>query len=321
MTADGVLRLLVDDRVADPDAIDLVAAERRASAGGVIVRLADILHAHGDGLPPGLSAAAAAACAATERTLALVDRLSDRCRALGLAHAVLGVVERYPDSGRVTLLVDQPPSRALDRALLRDTPSRPLPRRGAALHRRLAGSSSFVAPYGVEVRVRHGRVGRYGEHARFARLLLDRARPQPVGRTSCRAASPEDYFLLLAMERAYAPPGVRLADLAWALPLLRRGPAAVSWDYVFATALACGVASGVSGYLHYLDGEHRRLFNRGLVADDVLVRFGPARERPTTARTFLRQVGATLESGRWHSAARLSFAPVLAALAGLRRTA
>ena len=317
----GVLRLLVDDRVGDPDAIDLVEAGRLAQAGGVVVRLADVLHAHGDGLPPGLGAAAAAACARTQRALAIVDRLGDRCAALGLSHAIVDVAERYPDSGRVVLLVDAPPSAALDRAILRDTPARAAPRRGVGLHRQLAGSSTYVAQYGIQIRVRHGRVGRFGEHAWFARRLLERARPQPVGRSTCRVATPEDYFLLLAIERAYARPGLRLADLAWIMPLLRRTPPALAWDYVFATALACGVVSAISGYLSYVDGEHRRLFRNALVPDDVRRRFGESRRRSTTARTFLRQVGATIESGRWHSAARLSFAPVLAALAGLRRTA
>jgi len=310
----SVLRLLVDDRVGDPDALDLVEAERLASAGGVIVRLADVLLAHGDELPPGLGATAATACAATERTLAIVDRLTDRCTALGLSHAFLGVAERYPDSGRVALLIDAPRSAALDRAILRDTPARPAARRGIALHRQLAGSSTYVAPYGIQIRVRHGRVGRFGEHAWFARQLLGRARPQPVGRTTCRVATPEDHFLLLVVERAYAPAGLRLADLAWVMPLLRRAPP-IDWDYLFATALACGVVPAVSGYLSYVDGEHRRLFGRGLVPDQLQRRFGEPR------RAFLRQVGATIESGRWHSAARLSFAPVLAALAGLRRTA
>jgi hypothetical protein len=324
-----MLRLLVADPLADPDVLDLVEAQRLASQSGVIVRLADALRAYGDELPPQCAAAAAQACTATQRKLELVDRLSDRCIKLGLAHAVLGVAERYPDSAVVTLLVDSPWSPNVDRAILHDLRSRPAKprRRGARFERRLAGATTHIAEYGIELRLRHGRLGRFGEQARFARLLLQRARIQPVGCTTCSVASPEDYFLLLVTERAYMRPAAHLADFAWAVPALR-GPT-FDWDYVFATALSLGVTSGAAAYLQYLVGVYGIVSGgrRSLLSAAVRNRFGvlpddPAAPYPAThvlAHTFVENLRATLEAGRWQSAARLALLPLVAAFAGLQR--
>jgi hypothetical protein len=84
----------------------------------------------------------------------------------------------------------------------------------------------------------------------------------------------------------------------------------------------------VGAYLGYVDGIHRQVFERDLIEAGVLPRFQgmPAPvattfpdQRGTIARAYVRQVGATLESGRWQSAARLSLLPLMAAFAGKRR--
>lgn len=330
LTHINLLRLLADDPLADPADMDLVEAQRLACGGAVIVRLADALRAYDDELPPQLAAAAARACAATQCKLAIVDRLTERCTTLGLAHAFLGVAERYPDSASVTLLVDSPWSLEVDRTVLQTLPSRAAkPRRaGARFERRLAGSTTYVAAYGIELRLRHGRIGRFGEQARFARLLLQRARPQTVGPTTCMVATPEDYFLVLVTERAYMRPSAHVADFAWAVSALRAPD--FDWDYVFATALSLGVSASVATYIGYLLALYRVVSNgrRGdLVPAAVRVRFGVAADPAATpypptqvlAKSFVENLRATLAAGRWESAARLTMLPVVAAFAGMDR--
>ena len=334
LTRVNMLRVAVGDPLADPDMLDLVEAQHIATGNGVIVRLAAALRAYDDVLPPRFAGAAGQASAVTQRKLDIVDRLSERCTALGVGHAFLGVAERYPDSASVTLLVDSPWSARMDRAILRDLPSRPAkPRRfGALLERRLAGVTTHQVAYDIELRLRHGRLGRLGEQARFARLLLQRARVQPVGCTTCFAPTPEDYLLFLATERAYMRASPHLADFVWAVPALRGATTIFDWDYVFATVLSLGVTAAAASYLGFLEGVHRNVCGarRDLVPAAVRERFGVVAERRTAyprpraaARTFAKNLRATLEGGRWQSAARLALLPFIAASAQLggRRTA
>jgi hypothetical protein len=185
----------------------------------------------------------------------------------------------------------------------------------------------------VVIDIHHGRLGQFGEQARYARTLLARARPRSLGHTYCVAASAEDHFLLVATQQAYAKPALRIADVYGAIGALRR-PTELNWDYVFATALSMGMLANVSSYLQYLDRLHRRLLHQPLVGRDLLVRFATATERPpadaertdvrfppvgTSGRLYLNNVHAAIEAGRWHSMARLLLLPVVAALAATPR--
>jgi hypothetical protein len=306
-TGRQVLRQLLADPHADPAELDWADARSLALRHGVIVRLADAVSVTGEPLPPRFQAAAAAACTRTQRALAIVDRLGANCDAIGVSHAFLYTAERYPDSGTVTLLVSAPRSRGLDRAILDALPAAS----GAArnLGNRLAGSSHYSTGAGIQVRIHHGRLGRLGEHARYARLLVERAHRVPVGSTSCRVPSPDDHCLLLAIARAYADEPPRLDDLAWTIPAL--WTQALDWDDLFATALSIGMLESVGAFLAWTNDVHHQLFGRNVVDAAVLSRF-------QGRSSHLRRLGAALEAGRWHSAARLSLRPLIAAVAARR---
>jgi hypothetical protein len=214
--------------------------------------------------------------------------------------------------------------------MLRDVHAIP---RTAALHHRLAGAREYRTASGHRVLVRHGRLGRLGEHARYARILLARARPATAGggTLSAVAPAPTDHLLLLALHRLYARPSFHMSDLPSVIKTIRGGD--VEWDYLFATSLSLGVLPAVGCYLQYVDRLHRALLDAPLVSADTLARFDAVSgergtEFPrvgTAARVYLRHVRATIESGRWHSAIRLSLLPLMAALTagttGPRRTA
>jgi hypothetical protein len=318
------LRLLLNDSRVDLDELDWTAVRDVAERGGVIVRLAQAIVARRETLPANFAEAVARASARTQRMWELVDGLRERCAQLGIAHAFLKAAERYPDAGRDIDLLIAETSPDVDRAILRDVPAT---LRARGFRNRLTGSRTYTAAYGIVIDIRHGRLGQFGEQARYARLLLDRAGPVAVGPTTCIAPSPADHFLLLATQQVYTRPALRLADVYWALATLRQSQA-LPWDYVFATALSMGMLPAVGAYLEYVDRMHARLFDRPLLPDGLLSRFqGANRGRlvrdpdgrfprtPVARRLYLNQIQATVEAGRWNSAARLSLMPLVAALA------
>ena len=315
----------------DLDEVDWSELRQAGQRGGALVRIADAVKSPREPLPPRFAQGVAEACRRAQQVVGLVDTLSRRCNQLGLSHAFLRTAEAYPDASRTIDLLIGDSSTQRDHDILRDIPAVSLP---GLLHHRLAGVTSYRVAYGNRVLIRHGRLGRLGEHARFARLLLQRARPRPMGTATPLAPSGEDHVLLLAMHQLYTRPEFRLSDLYCAVQAVRAPD--FDWDYLFATALSTGIVPSVGCYLQYLDRIHQTVSGRELLSADVVGRFssvarpisqaGTASDArfPRTraaARLYLQNLRATLESGRWHSAARLSLIPVLAALTLRRKTA
>jgi hypothetical protein len=323
------LRLLVDPDGVDLDHLDWAELRRIAERTGVIVRLADALKRHGEVLPPEFAAAAARACAQAQRVFEVVELVGHQCTRLGVPHAFLKVAEWYPDSGPdIDVLIGEY-SPAVDRLILGAVPAAALP---PAVRSRIVGSRSYQAAHGIVVDIHHGRVGQVGEQARFARLLLSRAAPVSAGTTRFTAPTPADHFLLLVMQRLYTWPAFRLADVSGVIAALRTPGAGAdpwSWDYVFATALSMGLVPAVGAYLEYIDRMYARLYDRSLIPESLLTRFqtgAPAPQdderyprTPLARRLYLRQFQATVEAGRWNSAARLSLLPLMALAAGGRK--
>jgi hypothetical protein len=324
------LQVLLDDPRLDLDAVDWAELTRLAERRRVVVRLADAVarRIRKEELPAGLATSAGRAATRTQRTLALIDGLGDACTRLGVTHAFLKTAENYPDSGPDIDLLIADPSAEIDRAILEGIPGA---RRGHGFRQRLSGSRTYTAAMGIVIDLHHARLGRFGEQARYARILLSRARPVPLGVTSCYAPSAEDHFLLIATQQAYTRPALRISDVYGAIGLLRRCDQ-LNWDYIFATALSIDMLPTLGAYLDYLDRMHMRLLNQSLLPQELLARFttgepvlpaaGSDTRFPATAvarRLYVNHVHAALEAGRWHSMARLLLLPVVAAFAARPR--
>ena len=304
------------------DDLDWGELRLAAQRGGAVVRLADRLTqvAGDEPIPSRFTEAAAAACATAQHVVEIAGRLSARCNELGLGHAFLRTLDAYPDAPpTIELLVGHPKS-DIDARMFADLPA---VRRRAFAHHWIANVTSYTAAYGTRIFVRHGRLGRLGEHARFARLLLTRALPGTFGATRCAVPSRADHLLLLAMHQLYTRPAFRLSDLYGAIEAIRTGQ--IDWDYVYGTALSLGIVPAVGSYLHYADRMHLAATQRPLLPVELLTRFEAAPDDmisesayfprlQAAGRLYLQHLRWTLESGRWHSAARLSLLPLLAVL-------
>jgi hypothetical protein len=243
---------------------------------------------------------------------------------------VLKLARDFPDvGGDLDLLVPGPPS-AIDR-VLRDLPAT---RGRRSLAARLAATTVYPAPeHGIAVDVHQGRLGRLGEHARFAALLLGRRRRIEIGGVTCFVPAPEDQLVQQALAYGIGIPAVRIGEAFWTMSAVRAG--GLDWDTVLDTARATGLLPALCCHLSGVDELYRRLIGRPLLdagIHDRLVRrsWGPiafrrGRYRLTPLRVraglFLRQLHARIASGDWTAAGRLCLLPVAAASAGWQRLA
>lgn len=325
----ALLRLLLEDPRFDPDEVDWSTMLELAQRQGLTLRLADWFARRHEGVPAPIAEAFAAARQRQGRLLALVARLEERCARFDIPHVFLTIAQQYPDLGRdIDLLVDGSP-RDVDAALL-DWSVPQLQRRG--VRDRLAATTCYPLPEcGANLVIQHRRMGRMGEHGRFAWRLLHRRRRVRLAEVSWSAPTPEHGLLVLMLHRLYGQPSLRLRDAHWTITTLRRPD--FDWDMLWDAAHAIGVLDGLSCYLNYIEQIHLQVMGAPLVPRDVRrteprstwgqielrdgnYRFAQAR---VAGRLYFREFCADLAAGNWDAAGRLLCLPVVAAAAGYKR--
>lgn len=326
-----VLRLLLDDPTADPRGIDWGAVGALARRDGVEQRLATKLEHRGVELPERFADAVRRARERTARLVALAVRLGEVCERQNLPHVFLTLVQHYPDVGRDVDLLLVRSSLAADRLILDHIPAVPGRRR---LRSRLAGRSVYpLSDLGASLNVYHGRLGRLGEHARFADLVLRRRGKVRLGTAMCQAPAPEDQLLLQALSQSCGRRSLPLRDAYWSIALLRS--TRLDWGALLTTAGTLGLGPGLACHLDYVEQIHQRLTERPLLDPGLRARLGQHRwgrvefrqdsfRFPTTlvtGRLYLQQLRAEVAAGDWEAAARLSLLPVIAVPAAWLRLA
>jgi hypothetical protein len=326
----SLLRLLLDDPRVDPDDLDWSLILPAATRHGLLLRLAAWFDRRGECAPPQVAASIQLERDKLACVVSMVGQIDERCQERGVRHVFLKFAQQYPDLGRdVDLLV------SCDCEVTGEV----LTGRAASLRRqdlrcRLAGTVSYAIPEcDTSVAVHHGRVGRLGEHERFARQILERPRRVSLGSVSFDAPTREDALLLLVLDRLYGRPTLRLRDAHWAITTMRSG--VLDWDYLIATARAQNLIAGLGCYLDYVDQIHRQLFGRAVLPAEVRTRLAPGDwgqvafesgcfrfpAARVTGRLYFAEFCTDLIQGRWEAASRLVWLPIVAAAAGYRRLA
>lgn len=326
-----VLRLLLDDPSVDAGRIDWRVVGGMARRDRVPQRLAACLRRRGVRVPPRFADAVARDAVRRDQLLSLAARLGETCKRQGIPHVFLKLMQPYPDAGQDVDLLLADPSPAADHTVL-DHLSVIRGRR--RLHHRLAATTTYQVPACAAVLdLHHGRLGRLGEHARCADLVLRRRTLARIGSVTCFTPSLEDQLLLQAVAQSGGRRTLRLGDVYWTLATLRGGR--VRWDALLPAAELTGLLPGLSCHLDYADQIHERLFGRSLLEAGIRGRLGRRAWGPVefregsyrfpvvrdTARLCLQQLRDRLAAGDWAPAARLCLFPMVAVGAGWRRPA
>lgn len=324
----ALLRLLLGDPRIDPDDLDWSAVLPLAQKHRLVMRLTAWFALRGEPAPEPFRLLAAQAEERHRVLLDLMARIGERCGRLGVPHAFLKASQQYPDLGRDLELLIPADSPELDTVINGRCGSSVRRRSGAFL----TGTTACAIPNATGVlQIHHGRIGRLGEHTRFAAQLMERSRPLPLGDVVCYSPSPEDALLLQVLSRFYRKPALRLRDVLWAITTIRSG---LDWDQLLETARATGLLPGLSRYLEAVDRIHEDLLGKPLLTHDVCRRFATAHDTApqyandtfaipagVTAPLYFRQFLSDVASRDWGAAGRLALLPFVAAAAGYRRLA
>jgi hypothetical protein len=325
----GLLRLLLDDGRIDPDNLDWSVILPAAREHHVLLRLAAWFERRHESPPAPIAASIEEARRRLNCVIALVARVEERCIRREVDHVFLKLAQQYPDVGRDLDLLVPGSETDIDPALFDREPRTPT---RTHLRGRFSATSYHAIPEcDATLAVHHGRVGRLGEHERYARQLLRRQRRVCIGAISWTAPPAEDALLLQVLDRLYGRPMLRLRDVHWTIATLREDK--LDWDYLIGAARATGLIAGLTCYLDYAEQIHQQLFARPLIRGDVRdrlaggdwgrvsfeggsYRFPAAR---VTGRLYFNEFCADVATGNWEAATRLFFLPVAAAAAVTRR--
>ena len=326
-----LLRLLLCDPRLDPDDLDWSQVLPLAERHQLLLRLMDWFEQRGELAPEPFRKAASLARARNRVLLELMAKVGARCSRLGVPHVFLKAAQHYPDLPKdVDLLIPAEDSGA-DDIIIEHEPA-PAKARARAL---LTGDSPLAIPgTGVVLHIRHGRLGRLGEHTRLPAHVLNRARPTTLGDIVCYAPAPEDALLLQALSRFYGRPALRLRDVVSAINIIR-SKTPLDWNGLADEARDAGLLPGLRRHLEAIEQIHMTLLDRPLLPLDArcLIEDSacePAEFRNDTfaypaarvaAPLYLRQFATDIAKGDWGGAGRLILLPLVAAAAGYRRLA
>jgi hypothetical protein len=179
--------------------------------------------------------------------------------------------------------------------------------------------------------IQYGTLGLVGEHARYAAQLVANRAQRVIEDATVLLPAVEDQLLLQGVQRVFGRLSLRVADVVWAIDVLRHER--LDWDYVLGTARRIGATHGLGCFLSYVEQIHRRVFaspllpgtqRRHLPLDGWgAIEFRDGRYRFPALRVNLRlSVGAfesKLVRGDWAAAARLSLVPLLGVTTTLGR--
>ena len=294
-----------------------------ARGNAVLIRLADRLASLGEVIPHFVADAVAAEKHRSEATLGLIRRLGRNCRSAGLTYVFSRALQHYPDRCDSLELLLLTPRLAVDGQVLRGLAALPKLR---SLDQRIAGVTSYRFPgREIEVAILHGRLGTLGEDQRFPRALVRNQRLVTLKGSPYRTPAPEDQLILQAIQRVWGRRSFRLADILYAITLIRREP--IDWASLARRARMAHALHSVSCFLTYVEQIHQEVFQRELLPDlasGVLklgrrwgrVEFRAGRYRFPVARVHGRAYAArlfgALGSGDWEGAGRLGLFPFLA---------
>lgn len=293
-----------------------------AQENAILVRLADQLAALGETVPAFVADAVTAERRRAQVALGLLRQIARNCKHSGLAYVFPKALQQYPDPSAALDVLVLVPHEKVDLQILRGLPVVPKAR---SLHQRLARQTVYgIAGHDVEIDVFHGRLGLLGEDRRLPRELMRNRRLTNIEGRSYRVPAPEDQLILLGIQRVWGRRSLRLADVFYALTLVRR--TSIDWSALAKRARTAHALHSLSCFLTYAEQIHEDLFGRQLLppnARRVLklgrrwgrvefragrFRFPVARvHRRTYAWRFLGAVG----SGDWAGAGRLGLLPLI----------
>ena len=327
----ALLRLLLDDVRVDPDDLDWSLVLPAAQRHGMLLRLGAWFERRHEVPPAQIATAIERGRERLGCIVGLLARIESRCAKREIDHVFLKTAQQFPDVGRDLDILVPAGTGDLVAALLGKEAHEPA---RSDLRGRLSGTQEIPVPScDVNVVVHQGRIGRLGEHERYARQLLRRQRRVCLGSISWTAPPAEDTLLLLVLDRLYGQPALRLRDMHWIISTVRSK--SLDWDYVIGAARGTGLIAGLSCFLEYAEQVHQQLFAKALVPPAVrqrlaagdwgrvafdrgFFRFPAAR---VAGRLYFNEFCADLATGNWEAASRLILLPLVAAAAGYRRLA
>lgn len=328
--AHQLLRLLLCDPRLDPDDLDWSRVLPLAERHRLLLHLMDWFQQRGELAPEPFVRAAEAARRRNREQLELMAKVGARCSRLGVPHVFLKAAQHYPDLPRDVDLLIPAEEKGTDEIIIDH-----LPAKGRArLRSLLTGDTAAAIPQsGVVLHIRHGRLGRLGEHTRLPARVIERARPTTLGDIVCYAPASEDALLLQALSRFYGRPALRLRDVVAAVQLVRACDG-LCWSRLADEARDNGLLPGLRRHLDAIEQIHMTLLGRPLLPLDARALIDehaePAEFRNDTfaypaarvaAPLYLRQLATDIAKGDWGGAGRLFLLPLVAAAAGYRRLA
>ena len=327
--AEELLRFLLERP--DPDAtlcrVGWTGLAPLARRHGVLLRVADRLTGAGVTPPPSFEDVVRQERRRADAALRVVHGVSAACEEHGVVFLFPKAFQHLPDIGTdldMLIAADAPDVDVhfLQRAGIRA--------RRRASHRLTAATVFEIDGCPTLLDVQRGRLGRMGEAATFASLMLGSAQRRVLNGVEIRVLPAEYQLILQGMQRVFWRTSIRLSDLFQTISLLRRE--SINWEQLLQTARQLRLVEELACYLTYVDQINREVLGRPRLTMPAALtapghRWGRLEFRGGTYRfptvwvntaLYVSKLGHAVRKRSWDVAARLSLAPAVAVASVVR---
>jgi hypothetical protein len=252
------------------------------------------------------------------RTLALIQELTNICDRNNISFVFTKAFQHYPDMGHDVDLFVMGNSKTVDKCLRSELTM--CESKSSLLNFFSQKTAFLVDGYTSPLEIHHRLIGHLGEHAEFPKSLIrNRCRPEIDG-VATYIPSREDQLILQVIQRIYGHRFMRLSDIIVSSKLIYK--ASLDWDYIINTTQSIGIYEGLCYYLRYINEVFRSIRDEMLIDDyrfvdgNLDINYGNGSYQiplfSICGRLFFKKWVADMRHLNWTSAGRLACLPFFA---------
>jgi len=331
MFADQVLQLLLPAVDTVDGKRDLTIVENNRDAFWdfverqvVLVRIYEVFTHAAISVEASVCALVEAESVRINRTLGLIQELTNICDRNSIPFVFTKAFQHYPDMGHDVDLFVMGNPRTVDDCLRSELT---MCESKSSLLNFFSQKTAFqVEGYASPLEIHHRLIGHLGEHAEFPKNLVGNRRCVEMGGVTTYMPSGEDQLILQVIQRIYGHRFMRLSDIIVASKLIYK--TSLDWDYIVNTTHAIGVYEGLCYYIKCINNIFRSIRDEILMDDcrfvdtKLEINYGNGYYQiplfSVCSRLFLEKWISDMKLLNWTSAGRLACLPFFALQVGGR---
>lgn len=194
-------------------------------------------------------------------TLQLINQLTSLCSASGINFVFSKAFQHYPDMGHDVDLLISDTNHVIDDIVMNSLGA--VPCRNSILNRVSGKTGYMLKDYSSPLEIHHGHMGLFGEHRKYAEILLSNRTKATIGGVTTFTPSVEDQLIVCALQRVYGHFYVRISDMLHMVSIVQNN--SLDWEYIIRQTREMGIFDGLCYIVNVVNRKYKTIFGRDII--------------------------------------------------------